>query len=107
MSTGAVIGLNINKECKGIPIMLKEKVLCRACLNSTEAKLQFVKAYLSLVVEIATIYASKNEKAFSQMVKIGTLAILRAADNFPNSQAVEFDEYARLCICKAMEEHYL
>ncbi len=107
MSTGATLDLNTNQKYSGIPFMQGEEeieLLRRVCLGDAEAKLQLVKAYLSLVVELAAGYASKTGIPFSQMVKAGTMAVIKAADDFHCSQEIEFNDHMILYVTRAMEE---
>lgn len=80
------------------------ELLRRACLGDAEARLQLVKEYLNLVVELAAGCASKTGRPFSQMVKTGTTAVIKAADDFHCSQESEFSDHVILRVTKAMEE---
>ena len=108
MSIGATIDVNMDQGCRGVSFMTKGgelELLQKVCLGNAEARLQLVKSYLNLVVEIAAAYAAKTGKPFSQFVKVGAMAITRAANDFQCSQRIGFDEYVKLHIIKAMEEN--
>ena len=80
------------------------ELLRRACLGDAEARLQLVKEYLNLVVEFAAIYSANTGIPFSQMVQAGTVAVVKAADDFRCSQHSEFGDYVKLHVTKAMED---
>ena len=79
------------------------EMLRKACLGDVEAKLQLVKGRLSLVVELATGYASSTGRPFPLMVKAGTMAVIRATDDFHCSHQVAFDDHVRTHVTRAME----
>ena len=78
-------------------------LILRAASGDAEARLKLVKDHLNLVVEIAAIHASETGRPFSQMVQAGTLAVIKAADEFHHSQQLEFADYVRHEITRAME----
>ncbi len=107
MSTGATLDLNTNQKYSEVPFMQgkeETELLRRVCLGDAEARLQLVKAYLNLVVELAAGCASKTGIPFSQMVKVGTTAVIKAADDFQCSQEIEFSDHMILHVTRAMEE---
>jgi len=82
------------------------QLLHRACSGDVEARLQLVKEHLNLVVELAAGGAAKTGKPFSLMVQVGALAIIKAADEFDESQQVAFVEYVRHEITRAIGDYY-
>ena len=107
MSTGTALDLSANHEFNGVSFMqgIEETDLLRkACLGDAEARLQLVKEYLNLVVEFAAVYSANTGIPFSQMVQTGTVAVVKAADDFLCSQHVEFGDHVKLHVVKAMEE---
>ena len=107
MSTGATLDLSTNQKYRGVSFMQgkeETELLRRACLGDAEARLQLVKQHLNLVVEFAAGYAAKTGRPFSQMVKAGTIAVIKAADDFHCSQEIEFSDHVMLHVTRAMEE---
>lgn len=80
----------------------EEEAIHRIAEGDTVAKLKLVKACMDLVVKLANWYALENQKQFSQMVQIGILEVVRAAERFDASQPIEFIDYAAQEIIKAM-----
>jgi DNA-directed RNA polymerase specialized sigma subunit len=80
------------------------ELLSRACLGDTEARLLLVKEYLDLVVQVAAVYASRTGRPFSQMVQVGTIAVIRAVEDFHCSQQMSLDDHVKFHVVKAMEE---
>ena len=78
-------------------------LILRVASGDAEARLKLVKDHLSLVVEIAAMYASETGRPFPQMVQAGTLAVIKAADDFHSSQQLGFADYLRYEITRAME----
>lgn len=105
MQIEKIIDLETIQKHRRVMFMSKEdaKPLHKACLGNAEARLQLVKSYLNLVVELAAEYARQTEKPFPQMVKAGTLAVVRAADNFHCHEQVEFHEHVKFHVSRAME----
>jgi DNA-directed RNA polymerase specialized sigma subunit len=95
-------------KCKRISPMPEGEytmeLICKTASGDVEAKLQLVKDNLDLVVEIAACYASEYRILFPDMVKVGTLAVIRAADNFYQSQQMSFDDYVRDEITRSIKE---
>ena len=79
-------------------------LLHKAALSDAEARLQLVKEHLNLVVELAAEYSAKTGNPFPQMVKAGTMAVIKAVDDFRCSQQVEFSDHVIFHVTKAMEE---
>ena len=79
------------------------ELVYRAASGDVEAKLELVKDHLDLVVGLAAGYAIEAGKPFSQMVQAGTLAVIKAADEFYHSQQMGFDHHVRYEIMRAME----
>ncbi len=107
MLAGAMLDSNTNQKYNGVPLMqVKEEteLLRRACLGDAKARLQLVRDYLDLVVELAAEYAAETGRAFPQMVQAGTMAVIKAADDFHCSQEVEFSDHLALHITRAIEE---
>ncbi len=76
----------------------------RACLGDARARLQLVKEHLDLVVELAAGYAAETGMPFPEMVQVGTVAVMKAADDFHCSQEIEFSDHLALHITRAIEE---
>ena len=108
MLADAVVDLVKDQEYRGVSFMPQEEetaeMLRRACLGDVEAKLQLVKEHLNLVVELAAGYASRTGRPFPLMVKAGTIAVVKAADDFHCSQQVAFDDHVRTHVTRAMED---
>ena len=107
MLAEAMLGSNINQKYNGVPFMqVKEEteLVRRACLGDAKARLQLVKDHLDLVVELAAGYAAETGNAFPQMVQAGTMAVIKAADDFHCSQEAEFSDHLMLHITRAIEE---
>jgi DNA-directed RNA polymerase sigma subunit (sigma70/sigma32) len=95
-----------DQEYRGVSFMLEEErteLLYRVASGDVEAKLQLVKEYLDLVVELAAGYASETGRPFSQMVKAGTLAVIKAANSFDYPQGIGFADHMRLQVIRAIE----
>ncbi len=106
-SIATMMDLDMGKGYGGVSFMPgveEAELLRRAWSGDVEARLELVKEHLDLVVEFAAGYASETGKPFSQMVKVGALAIIRAADDFHESQQMDFGDYVRSHITRAMEE---
>ncbi len=99
--------MNTNQKYDGVSFMQRKEeieLLRRVCLGDAEARLQLVKMHLNLVVELGAGYATKTGMPFSQMVKAGTLAVIKAADDFHCSQEIEFSDHVILHVTRVMEE---
>ena len=81
----------------------ESELVCKAASGDIEAKLQLVKKHLNLVVEIAAMYASKTGRTFPQMVQVGALVIIKAANSFHHSQQIGFADHLKSEITRAME----
>lgn len=81
----------------------EKELIYRAASGDVEAKLELVKDHLDLVVELAARYAVETGRPFPQMVQVGTVAVVKAADVFHTVQQTEFAEHARYEIARAME----
>ena len=104
--SAGTINLDANQEYGGVSLMSGEEeaeLIFRVASGDVEAKLQLVKEHLDLVVEIAAMYASETGKPFPQMVQAGTLAVIKAADEFHSSRQFGFAGYVRDEIVRAME----
>ena len=89
--------------------MLEEddlKLLQRACSGDVGARLQLVKRHLSLVVELAACCSAETGKPFPQMVQAGALAVVKAADEFDQSQQVAFGDYVESEITRVIGNYY-
>lgn len=94
---------------RGVSLMPEEdeiELLHRVCSGDAEAKLQLVKNHLSLVVELAAGCAAQTGKPFPQIVQAGALAVIRAADEFDQSQQVEFGDYVKREIARVIGNYY-
>ncbi|MBD3183329.1 hypothetical protein GF312_13615 [Candidatus Poribacteria bacterium] len=90
----------------GITLMILKQdnnLIRKAASGDIGARLQLVKDNLDLVVEIASIYADKTNRPFSHMVKNGAIAVIKAADCFCDSQEMDFDDYVKFEVSKAIE----
>ena len=81
----------------------ERELIYRTALGDVEAKLELVKEHLDLVVELAAGYAVETGRPFPQMVQVGAVAIVKAADAFHTVQQLEFSEHMRYEIIRAME----
>jgi DNA-directed RNA polymerase sigma subunit (sigma70/sigma32) len=82
----------------------KTELLYRAASGDVEAKLRLVKEHLDVVVELAAGYASETGRPFSQMVQVGTLAVVKSASSFRYPQQIEFIDHVRQEVIRAIEE---
>ena len=106
-STGT-LDLHTEEKYRGVSFMLEEEeiqLLHRACSGDVEARLQLVKEHLNLVVELAAVCAAKTGKPFPLMVQVGALAIIKAADEFNESQQVAFIEHVRYEVIRAIDNY--
>jgi len=87
-------------ECQFSPI--EEEKICNIAAGDIVAKLEMVKACMDLVVKLAKWYALENGVLFSQMVRVGVFAIIKAAESFDGSGEKDFIDYAGQQIVKAM-----
>ena len=83
------------------------QLLCKACSGGAEAKLQLVKEYLSLVVEIAAGCAAETGEPFPRIVQVGALAVIKAADEFDQSQQLAFVDYVKNEVNRAIGSYTL
>ena len=100
------LGLCADNKCEGVLFMSEgeeRELIHRAALGDVEAKLELVKEHLDLVVELAAGRSAETGRSFPQMVQIGTLAVIRAVDEFHRSQEMAFVHQVRFEITKAME----
>lgn len=107
-STGT-LDLHTEEKYRGVSFMLEEEeiqLLHRACSGDVEARLQLVKEHLNLVVELAAGCAAETGKPFSRIVQVGALAIIKAADEFDQSQQVAFVDYVKHEINRAIGNYY-
>lgn len=94
-------GYNVNSGYRGEDKEME--LIYKAALGDVEAKLQLVKQNLDLIVELAARYVSETGRSFIQMVQVGALAVIKAAEEFQYSRQAGFDIYVRKEIKKAME----
>lgn len=80
----------------------KTELLYKAASGDVEAKLQLVKEHLDLVVEVAAGYASETGRPFSQMVRAGTSAVIKAARTFHHPQQMGFADHVRQEVIRAI-----
>lgn len=80
------------------------EIIYKAAKGDVEAKLKLVKNHLDLVVEIAAEYSAKTGRSFFQMIQIGTLAVIRAAEKYHNAYQISFVDRVREEIIKAIKE---
>ena len=108
MPIGSTIDITKNQECTGVLLMSQEdkgaEVLRRASLGDVEARLQLVKQHLNLVAELAAGYALRTGYPFSLMVRAGTVAIIKAANDFHCYRHVAFDDHVKSYVIRAMED---
>lgn len=107
MLSETILDSNMNQKYNGVVFMqVKEEteLLRQACLGDAKARLQLVKDYLDLVVELAAEYAAETGRAFPQMVQVGAMAVMKAADDFHCSQEIEFSDHLALHITRAIEK---
>jgi len=101
-----ILDICTDDYCKGVLPMSEEEereLVYRVASGDVEAKLELVKEHLDLVVEVAAGYTTETGRSFSQMVQIGTLAVIKAVNEFHHSQETPFIQHVRCEITKAME----
>lgn len=97
-------------ECENAAFMSDiedRELLCRAASGDVEAKLQLVKKYLGLVIELAASHTLGTERQFPEMVRVGISALIEAANGFHHSHQTEFADHVRYEIEKAMARNVL
>ena len=107
MLAETILDSNTDPKCDGVVFMqVKEEteLLRQACLGDAKARLQLVKDYLDLVVELAAGYSAETGMPFPEMVQVGTAAVMKAADDFHSSQEIEFSDHLAFHITRAIEE---
>jgi len=101
------LDLNTLKGYKGASFMIgngDEELIRKVAKGDAEAKLNLVKDYLDLIVEIAAEHSKRNGKSFFQLIQAGILAIIRAAEKSCNNSHICFIDCARDEISKSMKE---
>jgi DNA-directed RNA polymerase specialized sigma subunit len=97
-------------ECENAALMSDiedQELLCRAASGHVEAKLQLVKKYLDLVIELAASHTLGTERQFPKMVRVGVSALIEAANSFQNSYQIGFANHVRYEVDKAMARDVL
>ncbi len=94
----------IGQEHKEALFMLEEGVIYKAALGDVIAKLKLVKAHIVLVTKIASWYSLEGDKPLSQALQAGIISIIKAAENFYNSQEDNFIDYVRKEIIKGITQ---
>jgi RNA polymerase primary sigma factor len=77
--------------------------LMRTCRDGEDARDDLLKAHLHLVVSIARRYAGRGT-AFLDLVQIGGLGLMRAAEKFDRTKGYRFSTYATWWIRQAITE---
>ncbi len=80
----------------------EEEKICRITTGDVIAKLNMVKTCMNLVVKLANWYAIENGVQFQRMVKVGIMAIIKAAETFNSPEQTNFIDYASQMIVKEM-----
>lgn len=80
----------------------EEEKICKIVADDVIAKLNIVKTCMNLAVKLASWYSQENGVQFSQMVRVGIMAIIKAAENFNTSEQINFIDYASQMIVKEM-----
>jgi RNA polymerase primary sigma factor len=75
--------------------------LMRTCRDGEDARDDLLKAHLHLVVSIARRYAGRGT-AFLDLVQIGGLGLMRAAEKFDRTKGYRFSTYATWWIRQAI-----
>ena len=106
--TAAMLGSCMDQECEeSLSMSSEEELIFSAASGDTGAKLKLVKAYMDLVVEVASQYASAIGLPFPQMVQAGVLSVIKAADRSHFSRQSEFVDLVREEFTSAVEERYM
>lgn len=95
------------RDFRGTQFMLgseDSEIIHKAAEGDAEAKLVLVKNHLDLIVQIAAEYSAKTGKSFFQMIKAGTLAVIRTAEKSYGSYHIGFADRVRDEIVKAIKE---
>lgn len=80
----------------------EEEKICRIAKGDVLAKLNMVKTCMDLVVKLANWYSIENYVEFAQMVQVGIMAIIKAAESFNSSGQTNFIDYASQIVVKEM-----
>lgn len=71
----------------------KEELICRIKNGDRQAREQYIKGNLRLVLSIIQRFSGNNENV-DDLFQIGCIGLMKAIDNFDTSQGVKFSTYA-------------
>ncbi len=95
--------ISVTHKYKGIAFTPEdEEKICKIATGDVLAKLNMVKTCMNLVVKLANWYSLENCADFTQMIQVGIMAIIRAAETFNSSKQTNFIDYASQTIVKEM-----
>lgn len=80
----------------------EEEKICKITTGDVLAKLNMVKTCMNLVVKLANWYSLENSVDFAQMIQVGIMAVIKAAETFNSSEQTNFIDYASQTIVKEM-----
>jgi len=80
----------------------QEERICSRISGDTVVKLDLVKTCIELIIKLARWYSVENSVPFPQLVQIGILAIVKAAEDFCSSDDVGFIDYLCGEVMRAM-----
>ena len=83
----------------------QEEKICSRVSGDVILKLELVKNCVEMIVKLAKWYSLENGVPLSQLIQIGVLAVVRAAENFCNSEDISFVDYLCNEVMRAMMEH--
>lgn len=95
--------VSVTYKYKGIAFTPEdEEKICKIATGDVLAKLNMVKTCMNLVVKLANWYSLENSVEFTQMIQVGIMAVIKAAETFNSSEQINFIDYASQTIIKEM-----
>ncbi len=88
-----ICGVNTSK----LPLLTndeKEALFKRILDGDKEAREQYIKGNLRLVLSVIQRFASNNAENVDDLFQIGCIGLMKAVDNFDITQGVRFSTYA-------------
>lgn len=88
-----ICGVNTSK----LPLLSneeKEALFARIAEGDMEAREQFIKGNLRLVLSVIQRFAGNNSESADDLFQVGCIGLIKAIDNFDRSLDVKFSTYA-------------
>ena len=100
-----IVKPDIGQIHKGVLFSSKqEEMIHKVAPDYISSKEFIIKTCMDLVSKMSYWYALENGKSFSQMMKIGELAVINAVERLNNSKRIDFVNFISQEILKAMIE---